>query len=106
VLPPAGAAPAPTPGGPPTPPEPTGGRKLRDTGDFESIEGWNQIEVVCRNDSAMHIVNGVRLNNLTRLQRPDPANPGQFLPLTRGRIAVQLEAAELWIRRFEIRALA
>ena len=90
----------------PTAPEPTGGRKIRDTGDFELLDGWNQIEVVCRNDTAMHLVNGVRLNNLTRLQQPDARNPGQFIPLTRGRIAVQLEAAELWIRRFEIRALA
>ena len=41
----------------------------------------------------------------TRLQQPDPQNPGQFIPLTRGKIAIEIEYAEIWFRRIEVKAI-
>jgi len=40
-----------------------------------------------------------------RLQQPDPQNPGQFIPLTRGKIALEIEYAEIWVRRIEVKAI-
>ena len=43
------------------------------------------------------------VNVATRIQQPDPQNPGQFIPLTRGKIAIEIEYAEIWFRRIEVR---
>jgi hypothetical protein len=56
-------------------------------------------------DRAAHIVNGRTVNVATRLQQPDPQNPGQFIPLTRGKIAIEIEYAEIWFRRIEVKAI-
>jgi Domain of Unknown Function (DUF1080) len=81
-------------------------RKLRDRGgDFENREEWNVVEVIAQGDKSTHLVNGVTVNTLSDLQQPDPANSGQFIPLTRGKVAIELEYAEIWYRRFEIRPL-
>ena len=82
-------------------------RKLRDRGgDFEDREEWNVVEVIAQGDKSTHLVNGVTVNTISNLQQPDPQNPGQFIPLTRGKVAIELEYAEIWYRRFEIRPLA
>ena len=98
-------APPPTPrpgANPPAPLQPVTGRLFKE-GDFERLGEWNTVEVVTRGDRSLHIVNG-RINNaLSMIQRPDPQNPGQFVPLTRGKIALQIEYAEMWFRRVEIR---
>ena len=51
------------------------------------------------------MVNGRTVNVATRLQQPDPQNPGQFIPLTRGKIAIEIEYAEIWFRRIEVKAI-
>ena len=86
------------------PAEPTSGRFIKD-GDFELLDQWNTVEVIWQGDRAAHIVNGRTVNVATRLQQPDPQNPGQFIPLTRGKIAIEIEYAEIWFRRIEVRAL-
>jgi len=50
-------------------------------------------------------VNGVTVNTLSKLQQPDAQNPGQFIPLTRGKVAIEIEYAEIWYRKFEIKSL-
>ncbi|HEY7838123.1 MAG TPA: DUF1080 domain-containing protein [Terriglobales bacterium] len=92
-------------GTPPTPPEPTSARKIKD-GNFENLHDWNTVEVMWQGDRAAHLVNGRVVNVLSRLQQPDPQHPGQFIPLTKGKIAIELEFAEIWYRRVEVRSLA
>jgi hypothetical protein len=87
------------------PVEPTGGRIIKD-GNFELLDQWNTVEVIWQGDRAAHIVNGRTVNVATSLQQPDPQNPTQFIPLTRGKIAIEIEYAEIWFRRIEVRALA
>jgi 3-keto-disaccharide hydrolase len=103
----AGAPPpaGPRAGGPPPPPEPNGDRKLKD-GDFEKLDDWNVVEVIAQGDRSTHIVNGRIVNLVSRIQQPDPQNAGQFVPLTRGRIAIEIEYAECWYRRIEIKPLS
>jgi hypothetical protein len=86
------------------PPQPVSGRFIKD-GDFELLDQWNTVEVVWQGDRAEHIVNGRTVNVATSLQAPDPKNPGQYVPLTRGKIAIEIEYAEIWYRRIEVKAL-
>ena len=90
--------------GPATPPEPTGGRLIKD-GDFELLDQWNTVEVIWQGDKAEHIVNGRTVNVVTNLQQPDPQNQGAYIPLTRGKVAIEIEFAEIWYRRIEVKAL-
>ena len=48
---------------------------------------------------------GATLTHLTGFQWADPKNPGQWVPLNRGKIAIEIEHAETWYRRLEIKAL-
>jgi hypothetical protein len=101
----AAAAPGPPAGRGAAPPaEPTSGRFIKD-GNFELLDQWNTVEVIWQGDRAAHIVNGRTVNVATRLQQPDPQNPGQFIPLTRGKIAIEIEYAEIWFRRIEVKAI-
>jgi hypothetical protein len=61
--------------------------------------------VLWQGDRATHIINGRAVNTITQLQQPDPANPGKFIPLTRGKIALEIEYAEIWFRRLEVKAI-
>jgi hypothetical protein len=86
------------------PPEPTTGRKIKD-GDFEKLNDWNLVEVIWQGDRSAHLVNGRAVNAISMLQQPDPQNPGKFIPLTRGKIAIEIEFAEIWFRRIEVKSL-
>ena len=102
--PPARRYPAAAPGNPekPTPEE---FRKIKD-GNFEILDGWNTVEVIWQGDRSAHIVNGRCVNAASKLEQPDLKNPGKFIPLTRGKIAIELEFAEIWFRRIEVKSLA
>jgi hypothetical protein len=96
--------PAPETNPPSGPSDITTFRKIKD-GNFENLDTWNVLEVLWQGDRAAHIVNGRAVNALSKLEQPDPLNPGTFIPLTRGKIAVQFEYAEIWFRRMEVKAL-
>ena len=82
-------------------------RKLKElSGPFEKLNDWNVIEVIVQGNQSTQILNGSTLNTLSGFQWADPKNPGQWVPLTRGKIAVEIEFAETWYRRLEIKALA
>src|SRR5262245_11375692 len=103
----AGAAPATPPAasaGRGNAPEPTSSRKLKD-GDFEKLDDWNIVEVIAQNNRSTHLVNGRIVNLVSNIQQPDPQNQGQFIPLTRGKIGIEIEYAEIWYRRIEIKPL-
>jgi hypothetical protein len=74
-------------------------------GNFEKLDDWNTLELIWQGDKAAHIVNSRCVNVVTNIEYPDPANPGRFLPLKRGRIALEIEYAETWFRRVDIRSL-
>ena len=94
----------PPPSGKPPASEPVTGRMIKD-GNFEMLDGWNTVEVIFQGDRAAQIVNGRCVNVVTNLQQPDPANPGSYIPLTRGKIAIEIEFAEIWYRRIEVKAI-
>jgi type 1 glutamine amidotransferase len=64
----------------------------------DKLEGWNRCEVIVRGASFVHVVNGVVVN------RGFQANQfGQ--PITTGKIAFQLEGAEVFFRNIELKRL-
>jgi hypothetical protein len=80
------------------------GYQKRLPGDFEA-DGWNTVEVIARGDTVTHILNGRVVNRgvNVRLREGDAAGPAR--PVTRGRIALEIEAAEMQFRNVEIRHL-
>ncbi len=70
------------------------GRVIK-TIDAEKPSGeWNTIEVVCDGDKIINIVNGVTVNEGTKAS------------LTKGKILLQSEGAEVYYRKVELRPIA
>jgi hypothetical protein len=67
---------------------------FRGRNDVESPwDRWTRLEVICEGDSITHTVNGKIVNVGTRSS------------LTRGKILIQSEGAEMYIRRFDLEPL-
>jgi hypothetical protein len=58
-----------------------------------------------RGNQSVHIVNGTVVATITNLQRPDPQNQGGLLPLTRGKVGMQLYYSEIFVRRIAVQPL-
>jgi hypothetical protein len=63
-------------------------------------DGWNTVEVIVHGDEATYIVNG-KVNN--RVHHIQERVNGEWVPLKKGRIALQLEFAEVFYRSVEIK---
>lgn len=70
-------------------------------GPFEK-DGWNTVEIVVRGDTTAHLLNGHVVNRGRNIRYADPQVPGSIRPITRGRIALEIEAAEIYFRDVEI----
>jgi Domain of Unknown Function (DUF1080) len=73
-------------------------------GEFE-VEGWNTVEVIAKGDTTVHRLNGHVVNRGQNIRFTDPEKPGSAGPVTKGRIALEIEAAEIFFRKVEIREL-
>jgi len=80
------------------------GYQKRLPGDFE-IDGWNTVEVIARGDTTVHLLNGNVVNQGRGIRFADPKKPGSAQPVTKGRIALEIEAAEIYFRKVELRDL-
>jgi len=73
-------------------------------GDFEKPAGeWNVLELYAVGDRSAHVVNGKVAVVLTGLRQ---TVDGKEIPLTRGRIELQSESAEIFFRNIQIRDVA
>jgi len=63
-------------------------------------EGWNTVELIVKGDDVVHIVNGEVVN------RGENLRDGRGRPLTGGRIAFQVEGAEVYYKNIEIKAVS
>jgi hypothetical protein len=80
------------------------GYQQRLPGDIE-VDGWNTAEIIARGDTTTHILNGKVVNRGVNVRLVDPAKPDTSRPITRGRIALEIEAAEIFFRKVEIKSL-
>jgi hypothetical protein len=69
------------------------------------VDGWNTAEIVARADTTTHLLNGKVMNRGKGVRLVDPEKGGGPRPITRGRIALEIEAAEIFFRNVEIRPL-
>lgn len=71
---------------------------------YEKPEGeWNTVELICFEDKSVHIVNGQVVMVLANSRYVED---GKKIPLVRGRIQLQSEAAEVFYKDITIRPLA
>jgi hypothetical protein len=72
--------------------------------DAEKPSGeWNVIEVYCFGDTSVHVVNGKTVMALFHSRQP--GDDGKDLPLTKGKIQLQSEGAEVFYRDIKIRSI-
>lgn len=72
--------------------------------DWESADGeWTTLELICFADKSIHIINGhvVMVLQNSRFVKED----GSVLPLNRGNLQLQSEAAEVFFKDIQIRKL-
>ena len=73
------------------------------SGDDEDRPGeWNTLELVCFQDRCVHIVNGKVVMALKNSRYQDG---GKVVPMTVGKLQIQSEAAEVFYKDLEIRAI-
>jgi hypothetical protein len=80
------------------------GRSIKKSADHENPPGeWNTVELYCHGTTSVHVINGhtVMVNQSTGVYVNGIVNP-----LTSGRIQIQSEGAELFIRSIEVRPIA
>ncbi len=63
-------------------------------------DGWNTVEVIVHGDEATYVVNGKVNNRASHIQEKVG---GEWVPLRKGKIALQLEFAEVFYRNVEIK---
>ena len=71
---------------------------------FEQEHGeWNTLDLICFEDKSLHMVNGEVVMILKNSRYTD--EEGNTLPLTKGKIQLQSEAAELYFKDIRIKSL-
>lgn len=63
---------------------------------------WNTVELICFNGNSLHIVNG---HVVMILRNSRYVQDGKTLPLIKGKIQIQSEAAEVYYKEIKIRKL-
>lgn len=69
----------------------------------EIAHAWNTLELICFNNQCLHIVNG---RVMMALSNSRFTRDGATVPLSRGRIQIQSEAAEVYYKDMRIRAIS
>lgn len=69
------------------------------------LDGWNTIELIVRGNTVTQIVNGKIVNQCENVRYADPQSGAAPVPLSKGRIALEIEATEIYYRNIEIRPL-
>ena len=76
------------------------GSRIERSQTLDSLTDWNKVEVIVDGNSSTHIVNGQTVLHVTDITRRADGTP-----ITRGRIAFQEEAAEIYLRNIDIKLL-
>jgi putative membrane-bound dehydrogenase-like protein len=74
-------------------------------GQMNELAGWNTLEIIAQGTSIAHILNGKTVNRGENVRLVDSVNPSQSTPITKGKIALAIEAAEIQFRNIEIKQL-
>lgn len=72
---------------------------------MNELAGWNTVEIIARDNSVTHILNGKTVNHGENVRKVDANDPTHSTPVAKGRIALEIEAAEIEYRNIEIKQL-
>lgn len=79
------------------------GRSIKKAKDAEKTLGeWNTVDLYCFGQTAVHVVNGQVVminNNCSKIEN------GKKIPLTKGKIQLQSEGGEFFIRKVEVKKI-
>lgn len=79
------------------------GGSCRRSDNYEKPHGeWNHLELICIKDKAYHIVNG---KVVMALENSKQYHSEKATPLTKGKIQIQSEAAEVYYKNIKIRPI-
>jgi hypothetical protein len=79
------------------------GRHCIKNGDAEKPTGeWNTLDLYCHGDTSIHVVNG---KVMMILYHNKQLENGQELPLTKGKIQIQSEGAEIFYKQIKIQPI-
>lgn len=79
------------------------GRHCIKRGDAEKPSGeWNTLDLYCHGDTSVHVINGQVMMVLYHSKQLDK---GQELPLTKGKLQIQSEGAEVFYKDIKIKSL-
>jgi len=79
------------------------GRHCTKGADAENPSGqWNTVDLYCHGDTSIHVVNGKVMMVLYHNKQMDN---GQESPLTKGKIQIQSEGAEIYYRQIKIQPI-
>jgi hypothetical protein len=79
------------------------GRHCIKGGDAENPSGqWNTLDLYCHGDTSIHVING---KVMMVLYHSKQLNEGQELPLTKGKIQIQSEGAEVFYKQIKIQTI-
>ncbi len=79
------------------------GGRCRRIADYEKPNEWNKLELICIEDKAYHIVNNKVVMVLENSLEYD--KKGNAKPLTKGKIQLQSEGAEVYYKNIKIRSI-
>jgi len=80
------------------------GRRCIKNSDAENPTGeWNVLDLYCHGDTSVHVVNGKPVMILYHQRQMEN---GQFLPLTSGKIQIQSEGAEIFLKGIKIQPIS
>ncbi len=80
--------------------------RIRRSQEHEHLEGWNRVEVEVVGDRARYWVNGHLVMELYEMKKPMVVDGVKtWVPLERGTISFQCEAAEIFYRKIELARL-
>jgi hypothetical protein len=81
-------------------------QRLIKNGDFERRLEWNTVEVLTVGDKLAVLVNGRIVNTAYEIVGQDVNDRDLYTPLTKGRIGLEIEGAEVMFRNIQLRAFA
>lgn len=82
---------------------PVSGFCLRSENHESPAGEWTEVELICFEDKSLHIVNG---HLVMVLQNSRYVENGKSVPLTKGKLQIQSEAAEVYFKDIQLRSLA
>ena len=79
------------------------GRHCTKQGDAENPTGqWNTLDLYCHGDTSVHVING---KVMMVLYHSSQLENGKVIPLTRGKIQIQSEGAEVFYKQIKVESI-